>query len=242
VSADDVSIEFTPADFDGACVPRGQSQTDGTRVITTSETDTTFTVSIQLLADLCDPIDAKAAIYKMPATGSWPQTLGIVRPFQIQEAGTTLVTFTKGCERVQFDVLTRETPDWIHPDVIMHGPLLTPDTSLQFFGTGECVGTTTTAPSTIVPPPTSVAGSTTIAEPTTTAAPTSAAPTSTVPQQVFAATTQRPPLGSEPAATSGAPLAVTGNGLDLGYLGGALLIAGALIVAATRLHHRRQAA
>jgi hypothetical protein len=232
VTGDDVTIEFTAAEYEGECVPRGQSMVDGTRIVTTSETETTFTVSIELIADICDPIEIKAAIYKMPGTGSWPQTLGLVKTFQIQEAGTTVVTFLKGCERVQFDVLTRETPDWIHPDVIMHGPLLTPDTSLQFFGTAECLGTTTTAPSTLVPPP-EVEGSTTVVE---------TIPPTTVPgPAVFGATTVRPPAGGEPTATGGTPLAVTGSEADLGYVGAAMLVAGALLVATSR-RHRHQAA
>ncbi len=247
VSPNDVTIEFTPSGAAGDCVPVGQSLADGTLAVTAAETEAAFVVTIQLSADLCDPVDAKAAIYKMPDSGSWPQTLATVRSFEVKTAGTTVVTFAKGCERVQFDLHTQGTPDWIHPDVVMHGPLLTPNAALQFFGSNECEATTTTttiATSTsVVPTPTSVAGSTTIANvTTTTAAPTtSGATTTTEAPVVLGATAVRPPASGQRGAVSGTPLAVTGSGVQLGYLGAVALVAGGLLVAATQ-RHRRSAA
>lgn len=119
-----IRIVITPSGKEGLCVPSGL----GLRRNTLS-TKEFFRLTVIVDQPLCEPIEAKAAVYQMPFTDEqWPQTLVEVEPFTIQEAGTYEVTFLKDeeCINLQFDVLTGDTPDTIAPLGQWHGPLLFP--------------------------------------------------------------------------------------------------------------------
>lgn len=133
-TAENITVVFTPAEVQGECGAREQVLKNYI-----GSPPESFHMRIVAEAPLCEPIEAKAAIYAMPETGTepWPQTLVETLPFTIQEAGTYDVTFTKTCQRVQFDVLTGDTPQVIQPLGEWHGPLLFPfdvNTSLQHWG------------------------------------------------------------------------------------------------------------
>ncbi len=238
VTEDDVTIVQTPSGATTPCVDPGSSRSTGDLTAEVEDTATNFVVTVQLLTDFCSPIEVKAAIYSMPsAGGSWPQNLAVVKSFVLDKAGTAVITFTKRCEPVQFDVLTGSTPSPIHPDFgVMHGPLLFPTTALMHFGVNPCAtGPTTT---TIFEPTPTVLGTTTIATTTTTTPPVSVAPTSTPPASVEGiATVRQPPAGVSPAGTQGVQaLALTGPGGINGLIaaGVVLLALGAAFVAAQR--------
>ncbi|CAN5433385.1 hypothetical protein BH10ACT3_BH10ACT3_15280 [soil metagenome] len=143
----DISVVQTPSGADGLCLPDFLSLQN-----TTSSTATTFTLNIFVTAPLCQRLNVIAAIYRMPGDGvAWPQTLVQTKGFSLKEPGVTTVTFTKGCEPAQFDVVTGATPPEIAPWGAWHGPLLFPtDTSTaeQFWGCGPPPTTTTTTSTT----------------------------------------------------------------------------------------------
>lgn len=139
-----ISITQTPSGGGGVCLPPALALRQSVR-----NTPTTFTLTIRVVAPLCARVNAVAAIYRMPGRGvAWPQTLVTTLPFTLREPGVTVVTFTKGCDPVQFDVITGATPQTISPTGPFHGPLLFPfdlSTSLQWWG---CVPPSTTTTST----------------------------------------------------------------------------------------------
>lgn len=119
-----------------------------------------FTLTVNVNAPLCSPLEAKAVIYAMPGNGvAWPQELVKTVPFTLSEAGTVTVTFSKGCGATQFDVITGHAPQTINTG-FDHGPLLFPaqlQTAQQFWG-APCVDettTTSTVPATTSTVPTS---------------------------------------------------------------------------------------
>ncbi|HOT80074.1 MAG TPA: hypothetical protein PKY13_08800 [Microthrixaceae bacterium] len=119
-----------------------------------------FTLTVNVNAPLCSPLEAKAVIYAMPGDGvAWPQELVKTVPFTLSEAGTVTVTFSKGCGATQFDVITGHAPQTINTG-FDHGPLLFPaqlQTAQQFWG-ARCVDettTTSTVPATTSTVPTS---------------------------------------------------------------------------------------
>ncbi len=118
----------------------------------------TFSLRIEVTAPLCSRIDAVAVIYAMPGNGvAWPQTYVTSKGFSLQQPGVTEVVFTKGCDPVQFDVVTGPTPPTISPDGVWHGPLLFPldlNTSQQWWGCGPDPTTTTSSTTTSTPPTT----------------------------------------------------------------------------------------
>jgi hypothetical protein len=110
----------------------------------------TFTIALHLSERLCAPIEATAVVYVMPGEGlAWPQTLAGSRPLTLQEPGSTVVHFTKGCDPAQFEVVTGEVPPIIQPT---NAPaLLFPgnvDTALQWWGGNDCPPTSTSTSST----------------------------------------------------------------------------------------------
>ena len=125
-----ITIEQTPAESDLPCSPGSLGLTRALR----NDADA-FTLIVRAAAAPCTPIEAKAVVYAMPGNGEqWPQTLVEVVPFTIDGAGVTEIAFEKGCDPVQFDVLSGETPQQIAPTGPWHGPLLFPfdvDTSYQ---------------------------------------------------------------------------------------------------------------
>ena len=203
VTEDDVTIVQTASGATTPCVDPGSSRSTGDLTAEVEDTATNFVVTVRLFTDFCSPVEVKSAIYSMPSTGgSWPQNLAVVKSFTLDKAGTTVITFTKGCEPVQFDVLTGSTPSPIHPDFgVMHGPLLFPTTALMHFGVNPCATGPTT--STIFEPTPTVLGSTTVVTTTTTTTPpVSVAPTSTPPTSVEGiAAVRQPPTATAPAGT-----------------------------------------
>lgn len=199
----------------------------------------TFTLVVTASAPLCDPVEVKAVVYAMPGNGvAWPQNLVEVKPFTISQAGVTTITFAKGCDPVQFDVLTGVTPQTISPTGTWHGPLLFPldtGTAQQFFGTNAegCNPTTTTSTSTTTLPTNG---------PTTTSTTTST--TTTVPgasvlgeTTVVTTTTAAAPAGVLAETATKAPNALAFTGANSGttvLLGGVLLLAGLVMVMVAR--------
>ena len=103
-----------------------------------------FEIRITLARRLCTPVGATAVVYAMPSySTAWPQTFVERTSVALQEPGTYVVSFTKGCNPQQFDLLAGTaasiTPQVISPTGIWHGPLLFPfdlSTSLQWRGCG----------------------------------------------------------------------------------------------------------
>ena len=166
-----IAIEQTVSPEQGQCLPALLALTN-----VVGQTETTFSLRVIVSAPLCEPITATAVIYAMPGNGvAWPQELVETKDVVISEAGEILVTFTKTCDPVQFDVVVGATPQTIDPftaPFTFHGPLLFPvdtGTALQYFGctspTTTTSDTTTTTSSTTTSStiPVSVLGSTTIA-------------------------------------------------------------------------------
>lgn len=217
-----ITITQTPSDGGGACVPAPLGLT-----YTTANDATTFTLRITAASAPCTPIDAKAVVYAMPGNGEmWPQTLSEVAPFTISEAGVTEIVFAKGCNPVQFDVLTGDTPQEISPLGAWHGPLLFPfdtATSLQYFGDPSCNPTTTTASTTTTP---EVNGSTTV--PVSSTAP---------PPEVESATTVPVANANANGNAEAAQLALTGSRSSTGWgalVGASMVVAGGALLLLSR--------
>jgi hypothetical protein len=250
VAADDVptrgssvEVHHTPAATQGACRPALMAMSH--RVL---ETPTSFTVRVITSAPLCPPIHAAAVVYAMPTDGRrWPQQLLERVDVTFSAAGVTDVVFAKGCEPVQFDLITGPSPQTISPTGAWHGPLLFPldrRSSLQHPGGGErCTTIPSTVPSTTVPP--STVPSTTV--PPSTVPPSTVPPTTDpevlgattipttapapAPEVVSALVGGRSAFGSTPSA-----LALTGSGrssLEV-LLGAGLLLTGVALVAMSR--------
>jgi hypothetical protein len=103
----------------GACLPVMFAATADVTL-----TSDSFSVSIYASAPICDAVTA--VIYSMPVDDRWPWPQRKVesKTFSIQP-GVTTVVFARGCEPVQFDVVTGDTPSSIDPVTgPMHGPLL----------------------------------------------------------------------------------------------------------------------
>ncbi len=246
----EITVDQTPLPFDGACVP-----TTAGRASWRYDVDSTaehFRLTVHNPSTLCDGVDAVAAIYTMPASGSWPQHLASTERFTIREASTTVITFTKDCQPAQFDVLTGTTPAEIDVTGPFHGPLLFPgalSTSQQYHASG-CTTTTTTV--TTAPPPTvaptstsstTSSTSTTSTTSTTVASVAGASTTSTTPEvaaasieQGLTATTVQPEvLAATASRGSNGSLAFTGSdAAALAGLGLLLLAAGTAVVAVAR--------
>ena len=229
--ASNISIVQTPAAVQGTCAPGTMGLS---RVVTS--TDAFFKLTITAAAPPCSPIDAVAVIYAMPGGAQqWPQTLAEKAPFTISQAGTTEITFTKGCNPVQFDVVTGATPQTIAPFGEWHGPLLFPldiETSQQFFGNGgDCNENTTTTQATTTTTTTGATTTTTEATTTTTTSPPQVLGTTEV-----ATTTTQPAVVLGETTTPTGSLAVTGfSSRDAALIGGGLVLMGAgLMVEARR--------
>ena len=219
-----ITIEQTPAESDLPCSPGSLGLTRALR----NDADA-FTLIVRAAAAPCTPIEAKAVVYAMPGNGEqWPQTLVEVVPFTIDGAGVTEIAFEKGCDPVQFDVLSGETPQQIAPTGPWHGPLLFPfdvDTSYQHFGNPGCnpaTTSTTAAPTSSTVP--EVLASTTLP-----------VPSSTAPVQVAAETTVPVANADVVAADAPAKLALTGSNSTTGLLlGAASLLAGTVLLLVAR--------
>lgn len=237
-----VSVAQTPVESSEPCLPGALALSN-----TVASTADIFQLTITASADPCDPITAHAVVYAMPGNGlgPWPQTLMEKETFTIDSAGVTVVTFSKDCLPMQFDVVTGATPAVISPDGEVHGPLLFPfdtGTAQQFFGKTDCAEV---LPSTSIAGPTTTEGETTETtelSPTTTEEPevlgTSSIPSDTVANNNVAnndvATTAAAVQSAAQVAGTQA-LAVTGaSNSQLVLLGGGMILAGAGLTISSR--------
>lgn len=165
------NIDFSPTFVGGDCDNFAPSTTnydiglmaawDGITDYTRTDTNTTFTVKFKLNKNLCNPFNARATVYNLPANATsdflpsaWPQTRYSSLEFEIHESGTYIVTFNKSCAAQQFDVHTGVAPltlDSIN-STTYHGPLLfgspvldalsgsANSSSTIFYGSQSCQG------------------------------------------------------------------------------------------------------
>lgn len=222
-AATTITVTHTPSGVTGECVAAELAVMNGTLVAYPYSDESKFQLTVHVSQPLCTPIAAKAVAYKMPAAGEWPQQLDQVQDFTLQDPGDTVISFAKMCDRVQFDVLTGDTPAIINTG-LEHGPLLFPgnlETAFQHVGNGpNCSQATTAAPTTAV-----VVPSTAVVQASTTVA----APATTLPLAVLAATT----VPARSSANAG--LAVTGaTSGPFALMGGGLLLIGAALLLASR--------
>jgi hypothetical protein len=234
-----VSFVAQPSSAPCAVFPAGVIRNVGS-------TATTFTVTIVVPRNLCTPVGATAAVYAMPsATVAWPQTLVSRTPFTMQQSGTYTVTFSKGCDPQQFDLIAGTsnsvTPPTIAPTGPWHGPLLFPfDTTTALQWPGNCTPTTTTTSSTTSTTSTSTTSTTTSSTtsttvPTSTTTPSSTTtpgPTTTVPADVAGETTvpTTVPVTVAGIQQSGSTLAFTGVGPLPTLVGAGLIGLGLLLM------------
>ena len=236
VVASQITIVQTPTDPQPEidCVPAALAVLNGALVPQPFGDSTIFKLTIHATTPLCEPLSVKAVVYAMPGNLSapWPQTLKEVKTFSISQQGDTVVTFAKGCDPVQFDVITGDTPPVINSG-LEHGPLLFPgnlETAYQHPGntTPDCVGDATTSTST--PGVTStttttavVKATTTIKDPSTTAKVLSV---TTIPSNSNTGTS---------SGTSASGLAVTGaTSRPFALIGGGLVLIGLAAILASR--------
>lgn len=226
-----ITVVQTPIPNDGDCDPLGRLQW----TYTTESTSEFFKLTVVNPTNLCDPVDAVAAIYAMPKDGSvWPQTLSATEDFTISTASITTITFSKDCDPAQFDVLTGATPPVIAPTGPYHGPLLFPTdvaTAEQYNGCVEPTSSTTSSTSSTTSSTSSTTTSTTqpeVAGVTTIQTGPSTAATGAQNANVAG-------VSQSAAAPASASLALTGapSG-DLAVLGGLLLLAGLGLLAWNR--------
>lgn len=220
-----ITVTQTPSGILGECVKDDAAL--GTLQVYPYSTMDFFQLTVIATAPLCNPIQAKAAVYAMPAEGQWPQTFVETKAVTIQEAGTTVITFAKGCDRVQYDLVTGATPQQINTG--FDHTLLFPGnlgTAFQHVGNGpNCVlGSTTIAPTT------TAAVTTTTGNVSKVLTETTLAPTTTIPSAVLAATTV-PNSG-----TANTALAVTGTTTSgpVALIGGGLVFIGLAFMMASR--------
>lgn len=216
VAPSKISVVQTASPVQGSCLPRVLALTN--RV---SSSETKFVLTVIASAPLCTPVAATAVIYSMPGKGvAWPQQLAEARKFTISQAGTTVITFSKDCLPVQFDVVTGATPQTISPTGEWPGPMLFPldtATAQQYWGF-PC------------PPPTTASTTSTTTTTTTTTSttvPASVLPATTVPDpgaSVLSATLTQAPPAQELAFTGSTSNLLTAAGLSLILLGSLLLL------------------
>lgn len=233
-AAESITITQTPSGNLAECVSYTEALVTKSLTAWPVSDEATFRLHINASKPLCEPIEATAVVYKMPDASRWPQTLHETKSFTISEAGETVITFAKACDRVQYDVTTGSNPQVLNTGI--DHTLLFPgrtDTAFQHVGNGPGCETTTTTTSTTT---TSVAPTSIVNTTTTTAAvraeTTVAAPSTTgVIPAVLGATSV--PTG----ANSG--LAVTGSTSGpFALVGGGLVFIGLAFMLAS---HRRHA-
>ena len=148
-----VQVAEQPSASTGPCVDAASTIASGNTTRTVTSTATEFTLVVRTARSLCSPLDATAVVYAMPGNGAaWPQTLARSTPVRIQQAGTTTITFSRGCGAAQFDVVTGTVPTEV-ASPFAAPPLLFPldiETAEQDWGNGQTNCSTTTVPN---PPP-----------------------------------------------------------------------------------------
>lgn len=248
-----IDVEQSAQPYEGDCVPTLVGRASWSYEV--ASTPEHFQLTIHNPSTLCDEVVATAVMYAMPDDGNWPQRLAGAEDFTIREASTTVVTFTKDCQPVQFDVLTGETPDVIDVLGPHHGPLLFPgalETSEQHRAPGCAPTTTTTAVTTSTVAPESTTSTPTTSTSSSTSTTTSIASVagasvdSTPPSEAGGSVGQQGLGGSQPqvlgatATRSGAStLALTGG--DLAALAGVACLVLAAGTGAVLAARRRQA-
>ena len=198
-----ISVVETPDPEQGACLEFWLALS-----VQVSSSANNFVVTVVASAPLCEPLEATAVIYSMPGNGvAWPQQLAEAQKFTISQAGTTVITFSKDCLPVRFDIVTGETPQTISTTGEWTAPLpwnQPPD--YQYWGY-PCPAPTTASTSTTAP--VSVPPATTVVEPTAV---------------VLAATLNREPPPQELAFTGSASNLLAAAGLSLILLGSLLVL------------------
>ena len=193
--ADNITVEQKPVVSNDRCVYPAVAVATNAMRYTYATSDKDFVLRITLDRPLCEPVDASAVIYSMPGDGvAWPQQLKQAKRFTLMDAGITTVTFIKGCDPVQFDVVTGDTPETITP--LTAPTLLFPfdiNTAEQWWGCA--VPTTTTSTTLPVTTTTIPATTTTTTVPATTTTTVVPVPTTTVP----VTTTTVPVTTTQPA-------------------------------------------
>lgn len=148
-----VQVTEQPSGAAGPCVDPATTIATGNTTRTVRSTSTTFTLVVTTARPLCGPLDATAVVYAMPGNGqAWPQTLARSTPVRLLAAGTTTITFSRGCGAAQFDVVTGPLPTTVDSPFAAP-PLLFPldvETAEQDWGNGQTNCSTTTVPN---PPP-----------------------------------------------------------------------------------------
>ena len=235
----------------GACLPVMFAATADVTL-----TSDSFSVSIYASAPICDAVTA--VIYSMPVDDRWPWPQRKVesKTFSIQP-GVTTVVFARGCEPVQFDVVTGDTPSSIDPVTgPMHGPLLFwfPWTGFQD-AAGPCdpaSSTTSTSPAptttvgTVVPAVTTTVPIAPTQVTVATATSVASSSTTDVRPAVLAASTS----AVTPSSTASSAAPATGVARGLAVTGGSsgprlalalgLLVAGAVLAIPFGSAHRRR--
>lgn len=120
-----ISVSFEPMQSAGDGCANGKAMS--LKKVTTPES---YSFVVTVPTDLCSPVDATAAAYAMPNNRAWPwpQSLVETEAVVLGEAGVTTITFAKGCDPIQFDLVTGVTPAQIDPLGAHHGPLVFPHT------------------------------------------------------------------------------------------------------------------
>lgn len=231
-AVDSITITQTPSGNNSPCVPAANAISSGTLTAWPVSDAATFTVTINASVPLCEPINATAVVYGMPGGGvAWPQTLKETEAFTLQAAGQTVITFSKACDPVQFDITTGNNPQVINTG--FDHTLLFPtqlDTAFQHVGNGPGCGqasttTTSTTTSTSIAP-TSVVAPTTV--------PVRVEPAVTTPSST---TTAKPAVlaATSIPTTSNSGLAVTGTTSGpFALVGGGLVFIGIAFILASR--------
>ena len=185
-----------------------QSQGDGcasgadAMSLTKQTTEDSYSFVVTIPTDLCSSVPAKALAYAMPDNRMWPwpQRLAAQEAVTFSDAGVYTITFAKGCDPVQFDLVTGAAPEVIDPFGDHHGPLVFPHTdeynvsgsAYQYFPpVDRCVDPTSS---------TSTPDSSTSS---TTEVPVTVEPATTIPTDG--------PSDTDPASVSGQPAATVGG-------------------------------
>jgi hypothetical protein len=199
-----ISVVETPDPEQGACLEFWLALS-----VQVSSSANNLVVTVVASAPLCEPLESTAVIYSMPGNGvAWPQQLAEAQKFTISQAGTTVITFSKDCLPVRFDIVTGEPPQTISSRTYeWTAPLPWNQPPLWEYWGFPCPPPTTASTSTTAP--VSVPPATTVVEPTAV---------------VLAATLNREPPAQELAFTGSASNLLAATGLSLILLGSLLLL------------------
>ena len=225
-AASAITVTQTPSGNTSECVQPDVAIQQGVVTVQPFSDASVFRLTINTSVPLCAPLTSVATVYAMPANGDqWPQQLVETKAISITEAGTTVVTFAKGCDRVQYDLVTGATPAVLNSG--LDHTLLFPanlETAFQHVGNGpDCVSPSTTSAPTTTAAVTSTTGNVQVLPSSTIAG-----STTTIRPAVLDATTV--------PGTSAAGLAATGTTTSgpIALMGGGLVFIGLAVMLASR--------